>query len=95
MHNLAVESELTAPKLFQSKRDFEQSSSDEDGPSVVEFPPTLVGEIASTMIPLRNPTPIPVRVRFGVAPTSASDKSETSDAESVRKRYVPNRDVPS
>ena len=84
--------ELSAPKLLDSKND--ESSSGDDSTSIIEFPSTSVGTIASIMIPLRNTTPIPVRVRLGATSSSAAEKSASVDIDDRRKRYVQHLDPP-
>jgi hypothetical protein len=102
MHNLAVESVLAAPQLFDPPQriapiDFERSRVPGEEPSILLFPPTLVGKVTSLTIPLRNPTAVPIRVRIGAAsPDFKLDKdADTFGAdETIRKRYFRNQASP-
>ena len=59
IHDLAVKALLKPPKLFDSGHSV--------ATEVMEFPATAVGSVAKLIIPLYNPTGVPVRVRLGTA----------------------------
>eukprot|EP00526_Cylindrotheca_closterium_P004158 CAMPEP_0113639450 /NCGR_PEP_ID=MMETSP0017_2-20120614/20692_1 /TAXON_ID=2856 /ORGANISM="Cylindrotheca closterium" /LENGTH=2345 /DNA_ID=CAMNT_0000550657 /DNA_START=114 /DNA_END=7151 /DNA_ORIENTATION=- /assembly_acc=CAM_ASM_000147 len=87
MHNLAVQSVLNAPTLFRSSgtpRNVEHT------PSVIKLPPVLVGEIIATMIPLENPTAVPVKVRLASPPRLGDPFNELdqSDGDKIRTRFL-------
>jgi hypothetical protein len=103
MHNLAVETLLSTPKLFDAERAkqkalFASSSVDEESPSIIEFHSTQVGAIVSLTVPLRNPTSIPVRVRIaGARSASGEEKDELeyiSTDKSLRNRFLQNSHAP-
>ena len=101
MHNLAVETVLTTPRLFDVSRAKERAhaafSPDGDEPALVEFTPAHIATVTSLMIPLRNPTSVPVRVRIGTAPPPNADGLEGSDFsvdETVRSHFLGSLDAP-
>jgi hypothetical protein len=103
MHNLAVETLLSSPKLFDAERAkqkvlFASSSDDEESPSLIEFPSTQVGAIVSLTIPLRNPTSIPVRVRIAGARSALGEEKDEleyiSADKSLRNRFLQNSHAP-
>ncbi|KAL3921670.1 MAG: hypothetical protein SGILL_002627 [Bacillariaceae sp.] len=57
VRDLAIKSVLKPPKLFRSK---------EPKDDVLQFEPTIVGEVSRAFIPMHNPTAVPLRVRLGV-----------------------------
>ncbi|CAJ1942456.1 unnamed protein product [Cylindrotheca closterium] len=87
MHNLAVQSVLNAPTLFRGSR---SSNHGEHTPSVMKLPPVLVGEIIATMIPLENPTAVPVKVRLAAPPRLGDpfNKLDQSDKDKIRTRFL-------
>jgi hypothetical protein len=106
MHNLAVESVLSTPKLFDCDRakqraPFAESTAGES-PSIIEFPSTLVGTVVSLTIPLRNPTSVPIRVRVSTAPPIFASEKGPADRyegdfsvdETLRDRFLQSRDAP-
>lgn len=66
--DLAIQSVLKAPKLFDSDDDY------------LEFRSTLVGSVTSAVIAVRNPTGLPVRVRLGTAPSKESNVNKRNEA---------------
>jgi hypothetical protein len=82
LKNLTIEAVLATPKLLDTERAKSKmifgTAIDDGSPSVIEFPPTLVAAVSSLMIPLRNPTAVPVRVRLAVAPLKAEKQDEES-----------------
>jgi hypothetical protein len=103
MHNLAVETLLSTPKLFDAERAkqkalFASSSDDDESPSIIEFPSTQVGAIVSLTIPLRNPTSIPVRVRIAGARSALGEEKDEleyiSADKSLRNRFLQNSHAP-
>lgn len=73
--NVTFESHLAIPrlanfaKLSQQRHCSSRLESKLLPTSTVCFEPTLIGNVASGNIPIRNPTPIALRVRLGVAST--------------------------
>jgi len=85
LRNLAVESTLKVPKLFDlakvHKYQLNGTTGEGATPSVIEFPPTRLADVSSLYIPVRNPTAVPIRVRLAVLPP----KSTESDPEPLRR----------
>jgi len=71
IHNLAVQSVLKAPKLFDADNDY------------LEFRPTVVGSVTSAVIAVRNPTGVPVRVRLGTAPLKELNVNSLTEAPAL------------
>lgn len=84
LRNLTIEAVLATPKLLDTERAKGKmmfaKPIDDGSPSIIDFPPTLVAGVSSLMIPLRNPTAVPVRVRLAVAP----QKAEKEDKETTK-----------
>ena len=83
IHDLEVESVLKVPKLFDNDNDY------------LEFEPTIVGSVASSLIAVRNPTGVPIRIRLGIAPTLDAKTSggyvrNQDPTESIHNPYVQN-----
>lgn len=85
IRNVTVKTILEVPLLVDAKLAKVRlpffARGDDNKPSTLGFPPTLVGAVNSIRIPLHNPTAVPVRVRLAVAPF---DKESTwKDGRSV------------
>ena len=86
MRDMAVETVMSTPKLFDCKRAKEGGNipyavtNEDEGPSVVEFAPAQVADTRSLMLPLRNPTGVPVRVRLGAATTASPSNQKNASA---------------
>lgn len=75
--NVTFESHLLIPRLANFATRWTQCASRSDSrlhsSSTMCFEPTLIGNVASGYIPLRNPTPVAIRVRLGVAPLGTNN----------------------
>jgi len=73
MRDTIVESTLSTPKLFECQRAIEINdiahavTGDDESPSTISFNPTMVADVSSVIIPLKNPSSVPVRVRLATA----------------------------
>jgi len=93
MGNLTVDSVLELPILGNKKKNSEH------GPMTIDFPRTLVGDVSSRMIPVSNPTAVPIRVRLAVSPGKerisayrGSDQFKASS--SARKAFLGSYEPP-
>ena len=95
MQNVAVETILNPPQLYDDSVDKKISGVTEDGLPLLKFPSTPIGEVVSMYVPLKNPTSVPVRVRIATAEYQDSSKStqeiENDDVvakEELRKQFL-------
>ena len=64
IHDIDVQSILKEPKLFESASNY------------LEFKPTIIGSVANSVIAVRNPTGVPVRIRIGIVHMNLSDRNK-------------------
>jgi hypothetical protein len=67
MRDIAIQTQLKMPHLVNIDEDIaatDRNKFDNDFFSVLEFPPTHVADVVSLMLPLKNPTGIPVKVKI-------------------------------
>jgi hypothetical protein len=84
LRNTTAESVLVTPSLLRRSAISENATLSLFESPTVEFRPTLVGNVGSIMLPLENPTAVPVRIRLAVAPT------ETRIDDTARSRFLGN-----
>ena len=80
--NATVETILEVPRLLDTAKVSSRQSSYKSAieePSVVEFPGTDVGGVSSLVLPLRNPTSVPIRVSLAVAQTESVSFGKSFD----------------
>jgi len=78
IRDLEVESVLKVPKLFDSDNYH------------LDFKPTIVGSVASSLLKVRNPTGVPVRIRLGIAARKKTHFDDVSRLESKQSPYIQN-----
>lgn len=88
IRNTTAESVLATPRLLKHSVISENAPRGPFEAPTVEFHPTLVGNVASIMLPLENPTAVPIRVRLGVAPTVSGIE------DNIRSRFLGNYQNP-
>lgn len=97
LRNVTIESVLETPRLFDQQKDPRGSTvGQETSAAVVEFPSTPISSVSSVMLPLRNPTAVPIKVRLAVAPEMAKEMDSASRSlhyalgvdRAVRERFL-------
>lgn len=84
IHDLEVKTVLEPPRLF----DPPGGRRDNSLRNVLEFSSTPIASVAKTVISLRNPTGVPVRVRLGVVQKQGKIRSSQPDDPPVDRRFA-------
>lgn len=79
IRNVTLESILSMPVLHETVGSFSMPL-DKNGPTAISFKPTLLGDVSSAMIPIKNPSNVPVRVRLAVIPPKRGGEEDQTQA---------------
>ncbi|KAI2491106.1 hypothetical protein MHU86_23457 [Fragilaria crotonensis] len=98
MRDAVIRTKLAMPQLVKPKDNYiyrGPNDQENDFFSVFEFPPTAVADAVSLMLPLRNPTGIPVKVKLAtisweeiIRDAQKAEDFNTLATDEVRERYL-------
>ena len=89
MREVIIRTSLKIPTLVDHSRSEESFIRKTDGSelSMLQFPPTRIADVTSLTIPLRNPTPVPIRVRLA-AFTKSHQESVDDKYDDIGLNFV-------
>lgn len=98
MRDAVIRTKLAMPQLVKPMVNYTyhgRNDQENDFFSVFEFPPTAVADAVSLMLPLRNPTGIPVKVKLStisweeiIRDAQKAEDFNTLATDEVRERYL-------
>ena len=98
MRDVAIRTKLSMPHLVKPKDKHiyrGRNDNKDDFFSVFEFPPTAIADVVTMMVPLRNPTGVPVKVKLAtvswddiIRDTEKAKEFNSLASDEVRKAFL-------